>query len=118
VFLGFEMPSWFDLLTLDASGPEDEAGIKKVGSHPFPRIMHCPHDGIRDVYRVSQILPGSSNGTKRRGGGKNLLSYLFLCLKFYKIENCFIFEYVEKKFEPIHLLKKSSLSSQKYGSGF
>jgi hypothetical protein len=24
------MPSWFDLLTLDATGPEDEAGIKKV----------------------------------------------------------------------------------------
>jgi|688.fasta_scaffold432257_1 hypothetical protein len=41
VFLGFEMPSWFDLLTLDASGPEDEAGIKKVGvgNHPFPRIF-------------------------------------------------------------------------------
>lgn len=23
---GFRMPSWFDLKTLDASGPEDEAG--------------------------------------------------------------------------------------------
>jgi len=29
---GFESPSWFDLLTLDASGPEDEAGIKKAAS--------------------------------------------------------------------------------------
>lgn len=27
---GFEMPSWFDLLTLEATGPEDEAGIKKA----------------------------------------------------------------------------------------
>merc|ERR1712080_594712 len=25
---GFEMPSWFDLMTLDATGPEDEQGIK------------------------------------------------------------------------------------------
>ncbi len=31
------MPSWFDLLTLDASGPEDEAGIKKVGLQSFPQ---------------------------------------------------------------------------------
>ena len=27
------MPSWFDLLTLDATGPEDEVGIKKVLFH-------------------------------------------------------------------------------------
>jgi len=27
---GFESPSWFDLLTLDANGPEDESGIKKA----------------------------------------------------------------------------------------
>lgn len=27
---GFKMPSWFDLMTLDASGPEDEDGIKKA----------------------------------------------------------------------------------------
>jgi len=25
---GFQMPSWFDLMSLDPSGPEDEAGIK------------------------------------------------------------------------------------------
>jgi len=29
---GFESPSWFDLLSLDASGPEDEEGIKKAAS--------------------------------------------------------------------------------------
>lgn len=27
---GFKSPSWFDLLTLDANGPEDEPGIKKA----------------------------------------------------------------------------------------
>ncbi|RWS24050.1 Acyl-protein thioesterase 1-like protein [Leptotrombidium deliense] len=27
---GFEMPSWFDLRTLDATGPEDSEGIKKA----------------------------------------------------------------------------------------
>lgn len=27
---GFQMPSWFDLKTLDASGPEDDEGIKKA----------------------------------------------------------------------------------------
>ena len=29
---GFEMPSWFDLMTLDATGPEDEAGIKSASA--------------------------------------------------------------------------------------
>ena len=27
-FPGFQMPSWFDLMSLDPAGPEDEAGIK------------------------------------------------------------------------------------------
>ncbi|XP_049859659.1 acyl-protein thioesterase 2 isoform X2 [Schistocerca gregaria] len=27
---GFRMPSWFDLRTLDANGPEDEEGIKRA----------------------------------------------------------------------------------------
>lgn len=27
---GFRMPSWFDLFTLDESGPEDECGIKEA----------------------------------------------------------------------------------------
>ncbi|KAG8036913.1 hypothetical protein G9C98_004235 [Cotesia typhae] len=27
---GFKMPSWFDLRTLDATGPEDEEGIRKA----------------------------------------------------------------------------------------
>jgi len=27
---GFESPSWFDLMTLDVNGPEDEPGIKKA----------------------------------------------------------------------------------------
>ena len=26
------MPSWFDLMTLDATGPEDEAGIKSASA--------------------------------------------------------------------------------------
>merc|ERR1712013_589908 len=29
---GFEMPSWFDLMTLDATGPEDEPGIKAAST--------------------------------------------------------------------------------------
>ena len=29
---GFEMPSWFDLMSLDATGPEDEAGIKSASA--------------------------------------------------------------------------------------
>ena len=32
MLLGFEMPSWFDLMTLDATGPEDEAGIKSASA--------------------------------------------------------------------------------------
>lgn len=31
--MGFEMPSWFDLRTLDMYGPEDEEGIKKATSN-------------------------------------------------------------------------------------
>jgi len=27
---GFQMPSWFDLMSLNADGPEDEAGIKRA----------------------------------------------------------------------------------------
>lgn len=27
---GYKMPSWFDLKTLDADGPEDEEGIKRA----------------------------------------------------------------------------------------
>lgn len=30
---GFRMPSWFDLKTLDISGPEDEAGIKTASQN-------------------------------------------------------------------------------------
>ena len=29
---GFQMPSWFDLKTLDAAGPEDDEGIKKAAN--------------------------------------------------------------------------------------
>ena len=29
---GFQMPSWFDLLSLDPDGREDEAGIKRAAS--------------------------------------------------------------------------------------
>jgi hypothetical protein len=42
--------------------------------------------------------PRSHNGNKRgRGGGEMFLSYLFCILKFYKIENYFIFEQVNNK---------------------
>ena len=38
---GFESPSWFDLLTLDANGPEDETGIKKVNGINLHSIPTC-----------------------------------------------------------------------------
>lgn len=34
---GFRMPSWFDLKTLDESGPEDEQGI--VFSYRFVNVV-------------------------------------------------------------------------------
>ena len=30
---GFQMPSWFDLKSLDPSGPEDEAGVKAAAAY-------------------------------------------------------------------------------------
>ncbi len=69
---------------------------------------------IRDVYPISWILifnhPGSrisypeSNNSYKSGGGKNLLSYLFLYPQILQNLKVLIFEHVHlrKKFEPIH----------------
>lgn len=36
---GFEMPSWFDLKTLDISAPEDEVGIRKATDNVHAMII-------------------------------------------------------------------------------
>ncbi len=46
--------------------------------------------------RILTFFPPESNKRNKRRG-KNLLFYLFCSLKFYKIENYFIFEHVKKK---------------------
>uniref|UniRef100_A0A4D5R9Z0 palmitoyl-protein hydrolase n=1 Tax=Scolopendra viridis TaxID=118503 RepID=A0A4D5R9Z0_SCOVI len=43
---GFKMPSWFDLMTLDASGPEDEEGIKKAATAVHQLIEQEEKSGI------------------------------------------------------------------------
>ncbi|XP_969230.1 acyl-protein thioesterase 1 [Tribolium castaneum] len=43
---GFRMPSWFDLRTLDASGPEDEEGIKQAAKQVHSMIDNEIKDGI------------------------------------------------------------------------
>uniref|UniRef100_A0A336K686 palmitoyl-protein hydrolase n=1 Tax=Culicoides sonorensis TaxID=179676 RepID=A0A336K686_CULSO len=43
---GFRMPSWFDLKTLDISGPEDEAGIKAATKMVHEMITKEIQDGI------------------------------------------------------------------------
>ncbi len=78
------MPSWFDLLTLDASGPEDEAGIKKVGNHPFPRIMHCPLTGSGMFIAYPRCIPDPTTAKKEGGGGNK---FFFLPVTFYVASN-------------------------------
>lgn len=43
---GFQMPSWFDLKTLDVSGPEDEDGIKKASQNVHSMIQSELSAGI------------------------------------------------------------------------
>lgn len=43
---GFRMPSWFDLKTLDATGPEDEDGIKKATETIHQLIADEERSGI------------------------------------------------------------------------
>ncbi|XP_046689001.1 acyl-protein thioesterase 2 [Homalodisca vitripennis] len=43
---GYPMPSWFDLKSLEASGPEDEVGIKKAAESIHAMIEAEEKDGI------------------------------------------------------------------------
>lgn len=51
---GFESPSWFDLLTLDANGPEDETGIKKAAAI----IIGLIDEEIKSGIPVERIMIG------------------------------------------------------------
>lgn len=46
---GFEMRSWFDIKTLDISGPEDEAGIKVILSDREFLHSHCHFVNSNDI---------------------------------------------------------------------
>lgn len=56
---GIKMPSWFDLKTLDANGPEDEAGIKRAMQSVHVLIDNEIKDGIPSN-RI--VLGGFSQG--------------------------------------------------------
>lgn len=56
---GFRMPSWFDLKTLDISGPEDEAGIKEAAKMVHEMLAKEIQDGIPST-RI--MLGGFSQG--------------------------------------------------------
>lgn len=56
---GFRMPSWFDLMTLDANGPEDEEGIKKAAETVHQLIEDEEKSGI-PTQRI--MLGGFSQG--------------------------------------------------------
>lgn len=56
---GFQMPSWFDLKTLDMYGPEDEDGIKKATSNVQSMIQAEIGAGI-PANRI--IIGGFSQG--------------------------------------------------------
>lgn len=56
---GFQMPSWFDLKTLDANGPEDEEGIRKATEGIHELINSEIQDGIMPE-RI--VLGGFSQG--------------------------------------------------------
>ncbi|CAH1372645.1 acyl-protein thioesterase 1 [Tenebrio molitor] len=56
---GFRMPSWFDLRTLDASGPEDEEGIKQATKQIHTMIDNEMKEGI-PANRI--IVGGFSQG--------------------------------------------------------
>ena len=54
VFLGFQMPAWFDLKSLDPSGPEDEKGIEKSKAVVDKLI----EDEIKNGIEPSRIVLG------------------------------------------------------------
>ena len=56
---GFQMPSWFDLKSLDAKGPEDEEGIRKAALGVHELINNEVADGI-ELNRI--MLGGFSQG--------------------------------------------------------
>lgn len=56
---GFQMPSWFDLKTLDVSGPEDDEGIRKASQNVHSMISSEIQAGI-GANRI--ILGGFSQG--------------------------------------------------------
>lgn len=56
---GFKMPSWFDLKSLEARGPEDEAGIKKASESIQSMIDAEEREGI-PANRI--VLGGFSQG--------------------------------------------------------
>lgn len=56
---GFQMPSWFDLKTLDISGPEDEEGIKKASQNLHTMINSEIQAGI-EANRI--VIGGFSQG--------------------------------------------------------
>ncbi|KAL0270627.1 UNVERIFIED_CONTAM: hypothetical protein PYX00_007975 [Menopon gallinae] len=56
---GFRMPSWFDLKSLDANGPEDEEGIKNATSSIHKMIDEEVKEGI-SPNRI--VLGGFSQG--------------------------------------------------------
>ncbi|XP_076317700.1 acyl-protein thioesterase 1-like [Tachypleus tridentatus] len=56
---GFRMPSWFDLMTLDVNGPEDEPGIKKAAETVQQLIADEEKNGI-PTERI--MLGGFSQG--------------------------------------------------------
>lgn len=56
---GFRMPSWFDLKSLEASGPEDEAGIKKAAESIHGMIEAEEKEGI-PANRI--VIGGFSQG--------------------------------------------------------
>ncbi|XP_018336018.1 acyl-protein thioesterase 1 [Agrilus planipennis] len=65
---GFRMPSWFDLITLDASGSEDEEGIRQAASNIHAMIENEVKGGIP----ADRILLGGFS----QGGGLALYSAL------------------------------------------
>jgi len=65
---GFQMPSWFDLMSLDPAGPEDEAGIKAAAKMVDSLIAEEIKSGIP----ASRILIGGFS----QGGALALYSSL------------------------------------------
>lgn len=65
---GFQMPSWFDLMSLDPTGPEDEAGIKAAAQMVNSLIA----DEIKSGIPSNRILLGGFS----QGGALALYSSL------------------------------------------